>query len=682
MTHAETSSHLTPPPVVQDPALVQLGINVIRGLAMDAPEKANSGHSGTAMALAPLAHVLWTRIMRHDPHDSHWPDRDRFVLSNGHASILLYSLLYLTGYDLTLDDIRAFRQWGSRTPGHPERRHTDGVEVTTGPLGQGVGNAVGMAIAERVLRARFGADICNHRTFVIAGDGCFMEGISHEAASLAGHLKLGRLMAFYDDNHITIDGPTELAYNDNVQERFEAYGWNVRNLGEMANDVDGLEAAIRDAMELPTDGPDAKPTLLILRSHIGWPSPKLTDTATAHGSPFGAEEIEVTKKILGLPADETFWVPDEVRSFYGQEVARGEAFRKEWDERFASWTGDRAAWDAAQAGHGVPGWADNLPTFEAGTKLATRHAINQVLNATAAGLPGLVAGSADLTGNNGVLLKDTEIQAATSPGGGQLHFGIREFGMGTVLNGMAAHGGILPLGGTFFVFSDYMRPSVRLAALSRTHVIYSWTHDSIGLGEDGPTHQPVEQLASLRAMPGLVVVRPADANETAQAWRLAVESDEPVGLVLTRQDVPVLAETAERAAAGVEKGGYVLAEAPDGAPQIVLIGTGSEVQLCLGAAEALAGAGVQARVVSLPCWEWFENQDEAYRAEVLPPDVPALSVEAAATFGWDRYADASVGLDTFGASAPGAVALEKFGFTVEHVVERAQALLSAPRRSF
>jgi transketolase len=535
-----------------------------------------------------------------------------------------------------------------------------------------------MAIAERFLRARFGSDVCDHRTYVIAGDGCFMEGISHEAASLAGHLGLGRLMAFYDDNHITIDGPTELAYNDNVPERFEAYGWNVRNLGEMANDVDGLEAAIREAMEYPTDGPEAKPTLLVLRSHIGWPSPKLTDTATAHGSPFGAEEIRVTKELLGLPPDQTFWVPDEVRAFYGQEAARGEAARQEWEARFAAWNGDRAAWDAAHAGRGVPGWADKLPTFEAGTKLATRHAINQCLNATADGLPGLIAGSADLTGNNGVALKGAQIQAAATPGGAQLHFGIREHAMGAVMNGMAAHGGVLPLGGTFFVFSDYMRPAVRLAALSQEHVIYSWTHDSIGLGEDGPTHQPVEHLASLRAMPGLVLVRPADANETAQAWRLAVESDEPVGLVLSRQDVPVLDGTAELAAEGVAKGGYVLAEAPSPAdgPRIVLIGTGSEVQLCLGAAGVLGEAGVPARVVSLPCWEWFEEQGEAYRAEVLPPDVPVLSVEAGSTFGWSRYADASVGLDTFGASAPGPVVMEKMGFTVEHVVERAQALLA------
>ena len=665
----------TSTPVVQDPRLVELGINVIRGLAMDAPEAANSGHSGTAMALAPLAHVLWTRIMRYDPRDPEWPDRDRFVLSNGHTSILQYSMLHLTGYDLSLDDLRQFRQWGSRTPGHPEFHHTPGIEVTTGPLGQGVGNAVGMAIAERWLRATFGSEVCDHRTFVFAGDGCFMEGISHEAASLAGHLGLGRLLAFYDDNHITIDGPTELAYDDDVPKRFEAYGWRVRNLGEMANDVDGLEAAIREALEAPADEPDAKPTLLVLRSHIGWPSPKLTDTAEAHGNPFGAEEIRVTKGILGLPADETFWVPDEVRQFYGQQVARGAEVHAAWMERFAAWKGDRAAWDAAQAGHGLRGWADDLPSFEAGTELATRHAVNTCIDATAARLPGLLAGSADLTGNNGVKVKGAEIQSRETPGGIQVHYGIREHGMGSVMNGMAQHGGVLPVGGTFFVFSDYMRPAVRLAALTGCHVIYSWTHDSIGLGEDGPTHQPVEQLASLRAMPGLSLVRPADANETAQAWRLAVEADGPVGLVLTRQNIPVLPETAERAAEGVPLGAYVLVDS-DGAPEIVLVGTGSEVQLCLAAATTLGGSGVRARVVSFPSWDRFEEQPEDYRTGVFPPGVPVLSVEAGSTFGWERYTDDSIGLDHFGASAPGPVVMEKFGFTADHVVERAQALLA------
>ncbi|MGO8827139.1 MAG: transketolase [Acidimicrobiales bacterium] len=665
----------TTAPVAQDPRLVELGINVIRGLAMDAPEAAESGHSGTAMALAPLAHVLWTRIMSYDPRDPEWPDRDRFVLSNGHACILQYSMLHLTGYDLSLEDLRQFRQWGSRTPGHPEYRHTAGIEITTGPLGQGFANAVGMAITERWLRTTFGDEVCDHRTFVIAGDGCFMEGISHEAASLAGHLGLGRLLAFYDDNHITIDGPTELAYDDNVPERFEAYGWRVHNLGEMANDVDGLEAAVREALEQPADGPDAQPTLLVLRSHIGWPSPHLTDTAAAHGDPFGEEEIKETKKILGLPPDETFWVPDEVRDFYGSAVARGAQERAAWAERFAAWKGDRATWDAAQAGHGLPGWADDLPAFEAGTQLATRHAINHCIDATAARLPGLLAGSADLTGNNGVKVEGAEIQARQSPGGIQVHYGIREHGMGSVMNGMAAHGGVLPLGGTFFVFSDYMRPPVRLAALSGLHVIYSWTHDSIGLGQDGPTHQPVEHLASLRAMPDVSIVRPADANETAQAWRIAVEADGPIGLVLTRQNVPVLAETAGRAAEGVPRGAYVLVDS-DGPPEIVLVGTGSEVQLCLAAATTLGGSGVRAQVVSFPSWDRFEVQDGDYRAGVFPPGVPVLSIEAGSTFGWERYADDSIGLDHFGASAPGAVVMEKFGFTADHVVERARALLA------
>ncbi len=665
-------------PVVQDPRLVELGINVIRGLAMDAPEKADSGHSGTAMALAPLAHVLWTRIMRYDPLHPEWPDRDRFVLSNGHACILQYSMLHLTGYDLSLEDLRQFRQWGSRTPGHPEYHHTAGIEVTTGPLGQGFANAVGMAIAERWLRTTFGREVCDHQTYVVAGDGCFMEGISHEAASLAGHLGLGRLLAFYDDNHITIDGPTELAYDDDVVRRFEAYGWRVRNLGEMANDVDGLEAAIREALDQPADGPDAQPSLLILRSHIGWPSPHLTDTADAHGTPFGDEEIRTTKELLGLPPDETFWVPDEVSDFYGLEVARGAREREAWAERFAAWDGDRVAWDAAQAGHGLPGWSDDLPRFEAGTQLATRRAVNQCIDATAGKLPGLLAGSADLTGNNGVKVKGAEIQSRESPGGIQVHYGIREHGMGSVMNGMAQHRGVLPVGGTFFVFSDYMRPAVRLAALTGSHVIYSWTHDSIGLGQDGPTHQPVEHLASLRAMPGLTLVRPADANETAQAWRLAVGADGPVGLVLTRQNVPVLAETAERAVAGVARGAYVLAD-PVGPPQIVLVGSGSEVQLCLAAATTLTGSGVAARVVSFPCWEWFGQQGEDYRAEVFPPGVPVLSIEAGATFGWERYSDDAIGLDHFGASAPGAVVMEQFGFTAEHVVERAQALLARGR---
>jgi len=662
----------TAPPPTGDSLVEQLGISVVRGLAMDAPRAADSGHTGTAMALAPLAHVLWTRVMRHDPTDPAWPDRDRFVLSNGHASILLYSMLYLTGYDLTLDDIKAFRQWGSRTPGHPERLHTAGVEVTTGPLGQGVGNGVGMGIAERILRARFGPDLVDHYTFVLAGDGCFEEGISHEAASLAGHLGLGRLIYVYDDNHITIDGPTELSYTDDVPERFAAYGWDVDDVGDVANDTAALEAAVRRAM-----GVEDKPSLIVLRSHIGWPSPNLTDTSKAHGDPFPPAEIRATKEILGLPPDEIFWVPDEVLDYYRRSVARGQALRAEWEGRLSSSGVDRTAWDAAWAGRPIGGWETKLPTFQAGDEIATRKAINTCITATAELIPGLVAGAADLTGNTGMQLKDAEMQSPEHPGGRQVYYGIREHAMGAIMTGMACHGGILPVGGTFFVFSDYMRGAVRLAALSKAHVVYSWTHDSVGLGQDGPTHQPIEHLASLRAMPGLSVVRPADANECAQAWRVAVGGDGPTALVLSRQEIPVLDGTAERAPDGVVRGGYVLVDEDGGPPEVVLVSTGSEVHVSVAAAALLAGQGVRARVVSLPSWDRFEAQDEDYRRSVLPPGVPTVSVEAAASFGWDRYADAFVAIDSFGASAPGEVALAEFGFTPDNVAARALSLISA-----
>ena len=665
---------MSAPLATDESALEQLSINIIRGLAMDGPQQADSGHSGTAMALAPLAHVLWTRILRFDPTEPEWPDRDRFVLSNGHASILLYSMLYLTGYDLTLDDLKAFRQWGSRTPGHPEHRHTAGVEVTTGPLGQGVANGVGLGIAERVLRARFGPELCDHHTFVFCGDGCLEEGISHEAASLAGHLGLGRLVYVYDDNHITIDGPTELAYNDIVPERFSAYGWHVDAIGEVANDLDALEGALRRAMAV-----EDRPSLIVLRSHIGYPSPHLTDTKEAHGEVFGHEEIAATKTIMGLPPEETFYVPDEVLAYYRRCIPRGQALRAEWDARFAASAVDRATWDASQSGHGVVGWEAKLPTFEVGADVATRKSVNACLTATAELIPGIVAGSADLTGNTGMALTDGMRQSPEEPDGRQVYFGIREHAMGGVMTGMALHGGILPIGGTFFTFSDYMRGAVRLAALSGAHVIYSWTHDSVGLGQDGPTHQPIEHLASLRAMPGLAVVRPADANECAQAWRLAVDGDGPVALVLTRQGVPVLAETAAGAAAGVARGGYVLRRESGGPADIVLVSTGSEVHVCLAAADQLTAQGTRVRVVSLPCWEWFALQDDAYRQEVLPRSLPTLAVEAASSFGWERYADDSVSIDTFGASAPGPVALARFGFTPENVAERARDLVAASR---
>ena len=532
-----------------DRDLEQRAINVIRGLAMDGPQAAKNGHPGTAMALAPLAHVLWTRIMDYDPESPHWPDADRFVLSAGHASILLYSMLHLTGYGLTLDDLRDFRQWGSQTPGHPEVHHTPGVEVTTGPLGQGFANGVGLGVAERWLRSRFSPEVCDHHTYVICSDGDLMEGVSHEAASLAGHLKLGRLVYVYDDNHISIDGETELALSDDVVERFHGYGWHVEQLGEMANDVDGLEAALRRAA-----ADDDAPSLLVLRSHIGWPSPNFTDTADAHGNPLGEDEVRATKEILGLPPDETFWVPDDVLELYRAAGRRGRESREAWEKRLAEWDGDREAYEACIHLRGLPGWQDALPSWQAGEKVATRKASGACLQALLDVVPGLVGGGADLTGNTGTQIKDHGVMSADDPAGRQMHFGVREHAMAGVMNGMAAHGGVLPIGGTFFVFSDYMRPAVRLAAMSEYKEIFSFTHDSVGLGQDGPTHQPIEHLMSLRAMPQLRLIRPADANETVAAWRVALESDGPTALVLTRQDLPVLPGTD---ADGVARGAYV-----------------------------------------------------------------------------------------------------------------------------
>jgi transketolase len=656
----------------------QLCVNVVRGLAMDAPQRASSGHPGTAMALAPLAHVLFSRVLRHDPGRPDWPDRDRFILSNGHASILLYSMLLLNGYGLDLEDIEQFRQWGSPTPGHPEVHSQAGVEVTTGPLGQGFANGVGMAVAERFLRAHFGPEAIDHHVFVICGDGDLMEGVSHEAASLAGHLGLGRLVCVFDDNHITIDGPTDLACSDDVVKRFESYGWHVERLGEVANDLDALEAGLRRGIAEAD-----RPSLLVLRSHIGWPSPHRTDTKEAHGDLLGAEEIRVTKALLGLPVDQDFYVPDEVPAFYAERARRGRAAREAWEERQPAAVGDRDRFEACLGGRGLDGWADSLPSFEAGTKLATRKAINKCLTATSAQIPGLLAGAGDLTGNTGVDLgAGAEVQSHAHPGGRQLHFGIREHAMAAAMNGMALHGGVLPVGGTFFVFSDYARAAVRLAALSQAHVVYFFTHDSVGLGEDGPTHQPIEQLASLRAMPGLRVIRPADANETAAAWRIAVDSDGPTALILSRQDLPVLAETSVLAAEGVGRGAYVLLSGRDASapPDIVLIGTGSEVQLCLGAARLLEPEGIVARVVSFPSWDLFAAEQTGYRDDVLPPGILRLAVEAAASFGWERYADATVTIDRFGASAPGSVNMEKFGFTADHVAQKARELLGTRAR--
>lgn len=644
----------------------QRAINVIKGFAMDAPHRAKSGHPGTAMALAPLAYTLWTRVMRYDPSSPEWPDRDRFVLSGGHVSILLYTMLHLTGYGLEKSEIENFRQWGSRTAGHPERGEVPGIEVTTGPLGQGFANAVGMAIAEHHLRARFGPQLFDHHTYVICGDGDLEEGVSHEAASLAGHLGLGKLVVVYDDNHITIDGRTELALSDDACERFEAYGWHVERVGEIAEDVDALEAALRRAKDV-----DHKPSLVVLRSHIAYPSPSLTDSPKAHGDPFSSEEITATKRILGMP-DEPFWCPDDVLEHMRAAGSRGRAAREDWETLLSRWERDRDQLDAMLAGTGLPGWSDALPTWQPGEAVATRNAGKAVLNALAPVVPGLLGGGADLTGNCGVQLDGATAFSVLHPEGRQLHFGVREHAMGAVMNGMAAHGGVLPFGGTFFVFSDYMRGAVRLSAISDLHVVYSWTHDSIGVGEDGPTHQPIEHLASLRAMPGLRVIRPADANETARAWRYAIEHGGPTALVLSRQNVPVLAGTA--GTDGLDRGAYVLDES-DGTPDLVLIGTGSEVQLCLGAAEVLRAEGRSVRVVSMPCWELFEEQDVEYQHAVLGLDAPRLSVEAGSTFGWSRWADSWIGIDHFGASAPGAELMAQFGFTVDAVVDHARLLL-------
>lgn len=651
-----------------DHDLVQRSIAVIRGLAMDGPQRANSGHPGTAMALAPLAYTLFARVMRYDASAPHWPNRDRFVLSNGHASILQYALLHLTGFGLTLDELREFRQWGSRTPGHPEVHHTPGVEVTTGPLGQGFANGVGMALAEHWLRHRFGSELFDHHTFVLCGDGDLEEGLSHEAASLAGHLGLGKLVYVYDDNHISIDGPTELALSDHAADRFRAYNWHVENIGEVANDVDVLEGALRRAMAV-----EDRPSLIILRSHIGYPSPTYTDTAFAHGNPLGEEEVRRTKELLGIPPDETFWVPDDVLEHLRACGARGRREREAWDELWTRWPNERAEIEACLEGRGLPGWDAALPSWPAGAQVATRKAGSACLDALLPVVPGLVGGGADLTENTGVQMPpEAGTFSKTDRAGRQIHFGVREHGMGGVMTGMALHGGVLPIGGTFFVFSDYMRPSVRLAALSQAKLIYSWTHDSVGLGEDGPTHQPIEHLAAMRAMPGLRVIRPADANETSMAYRVAIESTGPTALVLTRQAVPVLEGTAGNE--GLRRGAYVLRDPAEPAA-VVLIGTGSEVAVACEAAEHLAAGGTPARVVSMPCWELFEEQPAEYRAEVLPEGVPRVSVEAASTFGWSRWADASVGIDRFGASAPGPVALANLGITPEAVVAAARSLL-------
>jgi transketolase len=646
----------------------QTAVNIARGFAMDAPLKAKSGHQGTAMALAPLAHVLYSRVMKHDPTDALWPDRDRFVLSAGHASILQYSMLFLQGYGLEMSDLQNFRQWDSATPGHPERGHTAGVEVTTGPLGQGFANAVGLALAERHLRARFGSELSNHHTYVIAGDGCLMEGVSHEAASLAGHQKLGRLIVVFDDNQITIDGSTNLTCSDDVAMRFTSYGWEVVRLGAIGEDLDALESALVAAR----DSQDDRPKLLILQTQVGFPSPDWTGKHEEHGNPFTAEHVTKTKTAMGIP-DQPFWAPQEVvDACRVQSKINGSAENTAWKSRLNS-SAQKSEWDAAWNG-GAAGWQELLPTFAQGESIATRVAIQKVFDAVLSGQPGLVSGSADLTGNTGTKLSGQSPMSHATPEGRQIYYGIREHAMGSAMVGLALHGGIYPAGGTFFVFFDYMKPPIRLAALSQAKCLFVFSHDSVGVGEDGPTHQPIEHLAALRAIPNLQVIRPGDANETSEAIRAAYEFDGPTVVVLSRQNLPVVTD-----GSAVTHGAGIV-HAVDGAPEAVIVATGSEVHLAIAAAQELGQAGHKVQAVSLPSWDRFEAYRVAHpdlAERILPKGVPTVSVEAGSTFGWERYADVCIGIDRFGASAPGAEVLDRLGISVSNVKNTVLGLLTA-----
>lgn len=677
--------------------LDNLCINTIRFLSVDAIEKANSGHPGLPMGAAPMAYVLWTRFLRHHPTNPQWFNRDRFVLSAGHGSMLLYSLLHLTGYDLSLDQIKQFRQWGSRCPGHPERGQTPGVETTTGPLGQGFANSVGLAIAESHLAARYnrpGHMIVNHHTYTLVGDGDLMEGVSSEAASLAGHLKLGKLICLYDDNHITLSAGTHIAFTEDRVLRFQAYGWHTQ-IVENGNDLAAIDRALRAAQ-----AEHERPSLILVHTHIGYGSPNKEDTFAAHGSPLGDKEVKLTKQAMGWPLDPTFLIPDEALAHFRLALERGKRAEAEWDASFADYAKafPDLAHDSQQAmaGELSKGWDADIPIFPPDPKgLATRVASGQVMNAICGRLPALIGGSADLDTSTHTALKamgdfenprDEAGNLQGSAGGGwsyagrNLHFGVREHAMGAIANGLAAHGGVIPFAATFLIFSDYMRPPIRLAALMELGVIFVFTHDSVAVGEDGPTHQPTEQLASLRAMPNLYVIRPCDANETAVAWRVAIETwDRPVALVLTRQAVPTLDRTRFAAADGLRRGAYVLADAPDGKPDLILIATGSEVGLIVAARQKLQEQKIAVRVVSMPSWELFEAQSREYRDSVLSPAVPArLAVEAGATQGWHRYIGDRgdvIGVDRFGASAPGPIMMREYGFSVENVCQRALALL-------
>jgi transketolase len=669
--------------VKEQTRLDDLCINTIRTLSMDAVQKAKSGHPGTPMALAPLAYVLWTRFLRHNPRNPKWFDRDRFVLSCGHASMLLYAMLHLTGYDVSLEEIKNFRQWESKTPGHPEYGITPGVETTTGPLGQGITNAVGMAMAEAYLSGVFNRDghkVVDHCTYAFCSDGDLMEGASHEAASLAGHLGLGKLICVFDDNKITIEGDTGLTYTEDVAKRFESYHWHVKDLGDRANDLQSFATALEEAVQEKD-----RPSMILVRSHIGYGSPNKQDSPKAHGEPLGEEEVKLTKKFYGWPEDETFRVPEEVVSHMGQMVARGETQEAEWKERFTAYKKafpELAEKFRAAVSNSLPtGWDDGIPRFEPGDgPLATRVASGKVLNSFAAKIPWLIGGSADLAPSTKTLIDGSTYFGKDNYSGRNIAWGVREHTMAGCCSGMTLHGGVRPYAATFFIFSDYARPSIRLAALMELPVIYVMTHDSIGVGEDGPTHQPIEQLASLRAMPNMCVIRPADANEVAYGWRVAMErTGGPTMLVLSRQGLPILDRSRLGTAEGLRRGAYVLSKEKGDKPDVLLMASGSEVGLVLEAQDALASLDIDARVVSMPSWELLRQQPEDYLEEVFPAEVKArLAVEAGVSFGWRQWVGDGgdiIGIDRFGASAPGKENFHHFGFTVENVVARAKKLV-------
>ncbi|MFQ6673299.1 MAG: transketolase [Fidelibacterota bacterium] len=657
----------------------ELCVNTLRFLAVDAVEAAKSGHPGMPLGAAPMAYVLWDRFLRHNPQNPTWFNRDRFVLSAGHGSALLYGLLHVTGYELALEEIKRFRQWGSMTPGHPEYGLAPGVESTTGPLGQGFANGVGMAMAERFLANRFnrkGFPVVDHFTYAIVSDGDLMEGVSSEAASLAGLWGLGKIVYLYDDNHVTIEGETDLAFTEDVQRRFESYGWHVQRLAD-GNDLPAIEDAIHRAREVLTH-----PSLIMIRSHIGFGSPK-QDSASAHGEPLGPEAVQETKEALGWPLDTDFYIPEEALNHFRLAADRGVRYESEWEQLLVDYGRDHpdlgTRFGQVARNELPPRWKSHIPHFSPTQGLlATRSASGQVLNGMAREIDNLIGGSADLAPSNKTLLAGEGDFGLGDSWGPNVHYGVREHAMGAMTNGLALHGGLLPYAGTFLVFSDYMRPAIRLAALMQTKSICIFTHDSIGLGEDGPTHQPVEHLVSLRAIPGLTVIRPADANETAAAWEVAVEREGPVALVLTRQKVPVLDPDRYPVAEGVSRGAYVLSEADGNKPDVVIVATGSEVHLALTAQEVLTGQKIPARVVSMPSWEMFDKQPEEYRKSVLPPETPKLAVEAGSPLGWHKYVGHSgdiMGLDRFGASAPGSTVLDKLGFNVKEVVSRAVHLV-------